>query len=185
MSRSTWDTSRAARSFAYRPFTVYGESFQTLPLLLTIPYRGPATPPRMRDGLGCSRFARHYLGNLFFDFYSTGYLRCFTSPGVASTAYVFNRRCPAMTRDGFPHSEIPGSKRACRSPRLIAAYHVLHSLLMPRHSLCALKSLTINPGLYLRRESSITHLYAVVKEHSSSQVLPDLAIRDFPQKNEG
>jgi len=45
--------------------------------------------------------------------------------------------------------------------------------------------LTINPGLYLRRESSITHLYAVVKEHSSSQVLPDLAIRDFPQKNEG
>ena len=47
-----------------------------------------------------------------------------------------------MTRDGFPHSEITGSKRVCRSPMLIAAYHVLHRLLMPRHPLCALTSLT-------------------------------------------
>ena len=38
----------------------------------------------------------------------------------------------------FPHSEIRGSKLICSSPRLIAACHVLHRLLMPRHSLCAL-----------------------------------------------
>ena len=43
---------------------------------------------------------------------------------------------------GFPHSEIPGSKLICSSPRLIAAYHVLLRLLMPRHSPCALISLT-------------------------------------------
>ena len=43
---------------------------------------------------------------------------------------------------GFPHSEISGSKVICTSPKLIAAYHVLHRLLMPRHSPCALISLT-------------------------------------------
>ena len=43
---------------------------------------------------------------------------------------------------GFPHSEISGSMLICSSPKLIAAYHVLHRLLMPRHSPCALFSLT-------------------------------------------
>jgi hypothetical protein len=47
-----------------------------------------------------------------------------------------------MTPVGFPHSEIPGSKLVCSSPRLIAAYHVLHRLLAPRHPPCALSSLT-------------------------------------------
>ena len=44
---------------------------------------------------------------------------------------------------GFHHSDIPGSKPACGSPRLIAACHVLHRLLPPRHPPCALSSLTI------------------------------------------
>ena len=44
---------------------------------------------------------------------------------------------------GFPHSEIPGSMPTCGSPRLIAACHVLHRLLLPRHPPCALSSLTI------------------------------------------
>ena len=44
--------------------------------------------------------------------------------------------------DGFPHSEIRGSMLMCSSPQLIAACHVLHRLLMPRHSPCALISLT-------------------------------------------
>ncbi len=47
-----------------------------------------------------------------------------------------------MTPAGFPHSDIPGSKTVCVSPRLIAAYHVLHRLLVPRHPPCALSSLT-------------------------------------------
>ena len=42
----------------------------------------------------------------------------------------------------FPHSEISGSQLICSSPKLIAACHVLHRLLMPRHSPCALISLT-------------------------------------------
>ena len=43
---------------------------------------------------------------------------------------------------GFPHSEIHGSRLMCSSPWLIAACHVLRRLLMPRHSPCALFSLT-------------------------------------------
>ena len=45
---------------------------------------------------------------------------------------------------GLPHSEIPGSKPVCGLPELIAAYHVLHRHLAPRHSPYALSSLTID-----------------------------------------
>ena len=47
--------------------------------------------------------------------------------------------CPA----GFPHSEIAGSRDICSSPALIAAYHVFHRLLVPRHPPYALSCLTI------------------------------------------
>ena len=50
----------------------------------------------------------------------------------------------------FPHSEIPGSKLICSSPRLIAACHVLHRLLMPRHSPCALLRLNFLYSLFSR-----------------------------------
>ena len=46
-----------------------------------------------------------------------------------------------ITRGGFPHSEIRGSKLVRSSPRLIAAYHVLHRLSAPRHPPNALKAL--------------------------------------------
>ena len=48
-----------------------------------------------------------------------------------------------MSQEGLPHSEIFGSKPVCGSPKLIAAYHVLHRLLAPRHPPYALTSLTI------------------------------------------
>ena len=43
---------------------------------------------------------------------------------------------------GFPHSEISGSKDICSSPKLFAAYHVFHRLLVPRHPPYALSSMT-------------------------------------------
>src|SRR5688572_17679437 len=52
-----------------------------------------------------------------------------------------------MSLSGFPHSEILGSKPVCGSPKLIAAYHVLHRLLAPRHSPYALSSLTIKNSI--------------------------------------
>ena len=57
-----------------------------------------------------------------------------------SCTYLIQCRIPC---GGFPHSEISGSTLICSSPKLIAAYHVLHRLLMPRHSPCALRNLTV------------------------------------------
>ena len=59
-----------------------------------------------------------------------------------SYAYLIQRRMTGYCPAGLPHSEIPGSMDICSSPRLIAACHVLRRLLMPRHSPCALSSLT-------------------------------------------
>jgi hypothetical protein len=66
-----------------------------------------------------------------------------------------------MTGIGFPHSEIPGSKRACRSPRLNAAYHVLLRLLVPRHPSCALLRLTKK---LVFQQKLLARLYAVFKD---------------------
>jgi hypothetical protein len=69
-----------------------------------------------------------------------------------------------MTPAGFPHSDIPGSKLVCSSPRLIAAYHVLHRLLVPRHPPCALSSLTGISKVHSLCLPSVS--YSVVKERS-------------------
>ena len=63
-------------------------------------------------------------------------------PGLAHTRLYIQRAVTRVHLVGFLHSEIPGSKPACGSPRLIAACHVLHRLLAPRHSPYALSSLT-------------------------------------------
>ena len=48
-----------------------------------------------------------------------------------------------MTPAGFPHSEIHGSKPACGSPWLIAAYHVFLRRPVPWHPPCALSNLIV------------------------------------------
>ena len=47
----------------------------------------------------------------------------------------------------FPHSEISGSMDICSSPKLFAAYHVFHRLLVPRHPPCALSCITLTSFL--------------------------------------
>ena len=67
-----------------------------------------------------------------------------------SYAYFVQRRMTGYCPAGLPHSEIPGSMDICSSPRLFAACHVLLRLLMPRHSPCALSSLTCSSQSPLR-----------------------------------
>ena len=57
-------------------------------------------------------------------------------------SYLIHHRLTGSSPAGLPHSEISGSMLICSSPKLFAAYHVFHRLLMPRHSPCALHSLT-------------------------------------------
>src|SRR4051812_32258922 len=83
----------------------------------------------------------------------------FQFPGFALNPYVFRAQYLLLTirsptpsgrpagvgirivEGGFPHSEILGSKLVRSSPRLIAAYHVLHRLSAPRHPPNALATL--------------------------------------------
>ena len=60
-------------------------------------------------------------------------------------------------RTGFPHSDISGSKLICSSPKLFAAYHVLHRLLMPRHSPCALLCLTFVEAYFVSFAAEQAH----------------------------
>ena len=64
-------------------------------------------------------------------------------PGLTCTDLCIQSAITWFYQDRFPYSEIPGSKPACGSPRLIAACHVLRRLLAPRHPPYALSSLTI------------------------------------------
>ena len=143
-------------TFTYRAVTVSGRSFQIVRLADWFLTRrpcglvGPTTPPCKHDGLGCSAFARRYWRNhdcfLFLQV-----LRWFTSLRCLPPAYGFSRGYLDMTRGGLPHSDIFGSKPVCGSPKLIAAYRVLHRLLAPRHSPYALSSLTIRNSELTKR----------------------------------
>ena len=97
--------------------------------------------PTPKCGLGSSPFARRYSGNRCF-FLFLRLLRCFSSPGYLLMSYGFTHGYIRITICGFPHSEICGSKAMCASPQLIAACHVLHRLLLPRHPPYALIRLT-------------------------------------------
>gem|GEM_PF-2474286 len=67
--------------------------------------------------------------------------------------YALMRYC----RTGFPHSDISGSKLICSSPKLFAACHVLHRLLMPRHSPCALLCLTCRRACSVSFVAELAH----------------------------
>ena len=75
------------------------------------------------------------------DVFSSSYLDVSvqTVPLVWLFYSPYDNRTPAVV---LPHSDISGSTLICSSPKLFAACHVLHRLLMPRHSPCALISLT-------------------------------------------
>ena len=64
--------------------------------------------------------------------------------------YLIHSTLLEVCSSGLPHSDISGSMLICSSPKLFAAYHVLHRLLMPRHSPCALYSLTLSSRLSSR-----------------------------------
>ena len=90
---------------------------------------------------GLFRFRSPLLTESLVVFSSSGYLDVSVHRVPFHTLWIgvwMTGVCPA----GFPHSDISGSKDICSSPKLFAAYHVFHRLLVPRHPPCALSSLT-------------------------------------------
>ena len=111
----------------------------------------PTTPREPKPSrFGLFRVRSPLLTESLICFLFLRVLRWFTSPGLLLPAYAFSRGSLNLPSEGLPHSEIPGSKPVCGSPRLIAACHVLHRFSAPRHPPSTLSSLTIK---YLRRES--------------------------------
>ncbi len=122
--------------------------------------RGSADPPSSLTTPGPQRLpAITWIGFALFPFRSPllreyflflEVLRCFSSLGALHAPYVFRCGSPGLVLVGFPHSEMSGSPFATNSPDLIAGNRVLHRPQAPRHSPCALCSLTyffsIQPG---------------------------------------
>ena len=76
------------------------------------------------------------------DFLSTGYLDV-SVPRVSLHAPMYSARDDqALPWPGFPIRKSPDQSLLSSSPRHIAASHVLHRLLAPRHPPSALTSLT-------------------------------------------
>ena len=75
------------------------------------------------------------------SFSSSGYLDV-SVHRVPFLKLCIGLRILEVCSSGFPHSEISGSKDICSSPKLFAAYHVFHRLLVPRHPPYALISIT-------------------------------------------
>ena len=154
VSRGTLDP---ARRFTISP-TGLSPSLVGFPKTILLSYCSliaVLTPKCTHLGLGSFHFARRYFGNRLFSFSSSGYLDVSVHRVPLHTLWIhvwIHGVCPC----GFPHSDIRGSRDICSSPTLIAAYHVFHRLLVPRHPPCALYSLTILQDLVLFSLNSIS-----------------------------
>ena len=104
-------------------------------------FRGP-NPSMHARWFGLFRFRSPLLTESHVVFSSSGYLDV-SVHRVPFLKLCIGLRILEVCSSRFPHSEISGSKDICSSPKLIAAYHVFHRLPVPRHSPCALCSLTV------------------------------------------
>ena len=127
-------------SFAYGAFTLSGWLSQnhSAKLAESIPRSEPQHARTLVWALPVSLAATP---GIDVSFSSSGYLDVSVHrvPGVW---LCIHHTSLEVHSSRFPHSEISGSKDICSSPKLFAAYHVFHRLLVPRHPPCALSSLT-------------------------------------------
>ena len=124
------------RPFAYGAFTLSGWLSQnhSAKLFRSIMQSEPHGARTMVWALPRSLAATY---GIEFSFFSSGYLDV-SVPRVPFLQLCIGCRIHEVCSCGFPHSDISGSRDICSSPKLIAAYHVFHRLLVPRHPPCAL-----------------------------------------------
>ena len=149
VSRVSWysGSCRCAHTFTYGAFTLSGRPSQAVLLVLTLTcaVRNPSMHARW---FGLFRFRSPLLPESMF----LGYLDVSVRRVPRITLWI-HVMLPEGFSGRFPHSEISGSMDICSSPKLFAAYHVFHRLLVPRHPPCALFCLTLRrialrlPGL--------------------------------------
>ena len=131
---------RLSRHFNYRSGFLLSEKFEDLSDRLPRPRMCNAFELSHTCGLGSFPFARRYLGN-HYCFLFLRLLRCFSSPRSPHGPMYSDHDDPVLTGPGFPIQKSPDQRMFSSSPKLIAAYHVFHRLLAPRHPPFALISL--------------------------------------------
>ena len=123
--------------FAYRAVTVSGAPFQGTSTDFDAKRVWVLQPRPPRRSVWARPGSLAATTGISVDFSSSGYLDV-SVPQVRLPCADDGARDAA----GFPHSAIQGSMRVCRSPWLIAAYHGLHRLRVPRHPPLAFIRLT-------------------------------------------
>ena len=113
---------------------------KTVLLNLLNQLRGP-NPGMHASRFGLFRFRSPLLTESHVVFSSSGYLDV-SVHRVPLLTLCIGVRILEVCSSGFPHSDISGSMDICSSPKLFAAYHVFHRLLVPRHPPYALISIT-------------------------------------------
>ena len=142
--------------FAYGAVTLFGRPFQKtfrltaklLVIALGYYLSDPTTPMQQRPK---AYTALVWAGprslatteGVSVDFFSSGYLDV-SVRRVCHPSPMDSVMGPWVYPSRFPDSETSGSQPVSGSPKLFAAVHVLHRLLMPRHPPYALASLTVS-----------------------------------------
>ena len=130
----------ARSSFMYGAFTLSGRLSQNLSIRLTRHSCSP-NPEMHASRFGLFRVRSPLLTESHVVFSSSGYLDVSVHRVPFLTLWI-GVRIPEVCSGRFPHSDISGSLDICSSPKLFAAYHVFHRLLVPRHPPYALSSIT-------------------------------------------
>ena len=126
------------RLFAYGAFTLSGWLSQnhSARIIESIMQSEPRGARTMVWALPRSLAATY---GIDVSFSSSGYLDVSVHRVPFRTLWIGVRMTEGSSA-GFPHSDISGSMDICSSPKLFAAYHVLHRLSVPRHPPCALNA---------------------------------------------
>ena len=132
---------------------------KTVLLNLLDQFRGP-NPTVHAPWFGLFRFRSPLLTESHVVFSSSGYLDV-SVHRVPFLKLCIGLRILEVCSSGFPHSDISGSKDICSSPKLFAAYHVFHRLLVPRHPPYALISIT--KRFVLTGMRTPLHVYSVIR----------------------
>ncbi len=138
VSRVSWysGSRHVSSSFAYGAFTLSGRLSQNRSAKLVESIM--RSEPRMHAlRFGLFPLSLAATNRIDVSFSSSGYLDVSVHRVPFHTLWIgvwMTEVCSA----GFPHSDISGSMDICSSPKLFAAYHVFHRLLVPRHPPCAL-----------------------------------------------
>ena len=140
MSRPTLDTAMSTHLSLTGLSPSLAGFPKTVPLPLTNHFCSP-NPSMHARWFGLFPVRSPLLTESHVVFSSSGYLDVSVHRVPFLTLWI-GVRITEVCSVRFPHSEISGSMGICPSPKLFAAYHVFHRLLVPRHPPYALISIT-------------------------------------------